>query len=168
MRYKLLRMEQRLNDWALVMLAFLKSDDISKQPVSNPLAAMIGRMPGVFITQNTGISGGGFNIEIRGRNSINNGTDPLYIVDGVPYASQLLPNLGANILGRTNNNVDAGGGNSLNFITPSEIESISVLKDADATAIYGSRGANGVVLIVTKKGKPGKPKVDINISNGGG
>ncbi len=82
-----------------------------------------------------------------------NGVDPLYIVDGVPYASQLLPNLGTSILQTTNGNGYAGGGNALNFISPSEIESISVLKDADATAIYGSRGANGVVLITTKKEK---------------
>jgi TonB-linked SusC/RagA family outer membrane protein len=133
----------------------VKGTDIQKQPVSNPLAALQGRMPGIFITQNTGMPGGSFNVLIRGKSSIENGTNPLYVIDGVPYTSTLL----------TNQN-PAGGGDPLNFINPSDIESIDVLKDADATAIYGSRGANGVVLITTKKGKSGKSKVDINLYSG--
>ncbi len=146
----------------------VRSEDIAKQPVSNPLAAMIGRVPGLLITQNSGTPGGGFNIQIRGRNSIQNGNDPFFIVDGVPYASKLLPNMGNDILGQTNSDFVAGAGNPLNFISPSEIESISILKDADATAIYGSRGANGVVLITTKRGKQGKAKATINLSSGVG
>ncbi len=142
----------------------IKSEDIARQPVSNPLAAMIGRIPGVFITQNTGVAGGGFNLEIRGKTSLENGNEPFYIIDGVPYMSQLLPNLADGILQTSNSR--GGGGNPLSFISPSEIESISVLKDADATAIYGSRGANGVILITTKKGKAGKSKVGVNFSSG--
>jgi len=136
----------------------VSAKEIGEQPVSNPLAAMEGRVPGMFITQNTGVPGGSFTVTIRGKNSISQGNDPLYIVDGVPYSSELLPNL--NQIGKS--------GNSLDFINPSDIESIDVLKDADATAIYGSRGANGVVLITTKKGKPGDMKVDFNISSGVG
>lgn len=133
----------------------VKAEDIEKQPVSNPLAALQGRVPGMIITQKTGMPGGGFTVQIRGQNSIANGNDPLYIIDGVPYVSQLLKNIGP-----------LAGGNPLSFINPSDIESIDVLKDADATAIYGSRGANGVVLITTKKGKFGQTKVDFNIYYG--
>ncbi len=88
---------------------------------------------------------------VRGKNSINSGNEPLYIIDGIPFASHLPPNLGAEILQRTNDNFVLGGGNPLNFISLSDIESISVLKDADATSIYGSRGTNGVILITTKR-----------------
>jgi TonB-linked SusC/RagA family outer membrane protein len=142
------------------------STEIKNQPVNNPLLALQGRMPGVFITQNTGVPGGGVNVQIRGRNSISNRNDPLFVIDGVPYSSQLLPNLAGNILQQSNENFAAGAGNPLSFINPSDIETISVLKDADATAIYGSRGANGVVLINTKKGRIGKSKASFNLSNG--
>lgn len=132
-------------------IAKVKAKEIAQQPVANPLAAMQGRMTGVYITQESGTAGGGFNIRIRGTNSIRaEGNEPLYIVNGMPYASQTLGNttLISGILPNTNN--------PLNTINPADIESIEVLKDADATAIYGSRGANGVVLITTKKGKQGK------------
>lgn len=135
----------------------IKSEEIAKQPVSNPLSAMQGRIPGLLISQSTGMPGGFVNVQIRGQNSISNGNDPLYIVDGVPFPSQLL-----------NNTNPAKGGSSLNFINPADIESIDVLKDADATAIYGSRGANGVILITTKKGRPGKAIVGVNVYGGVG
>lgn len=143
----------------------VKGEDIRKQPVTNPLAALQGRVPGMLITQNTGVVGGGFSVRIRGRNSITNGNDPLYVIDGIPYISGLLPSMGYNILGTSSNNTV---GNPLNYINPSDIESIDVLKDADATAIYGSRGANGVVLITTRRGKPGKTKVEVNANLGQG
>jgi len=136
----------------------VKGEDIRKQPINNPLAALEGRVPGMQIIQNTGMFGGGFSVQIRGKGSIASGTDPLYIIDGVPYASQLI----------TGNNLNPAGGSPLNFINPSDIESIDVLKDADATAIYGSRGANGVVLITTRTGKIGNAKVDINVYTGSG
>jgi TonB-linked SusC/RagA family outer membrane protein len=132
-------------------IAKITAKDIETQPVTNVLATMQGRMTGVSITQETGSAGGGFNIRIRGTNSIRTeGNEPLYIVNGMPYASQSLgsTNLISGILPNANN--------PLNNINPADIESIEVLKDADATAIYGSRGANGVVLITTKKGKQGK------------
>ena len=127
-------------------IATIKADVIDKQPVGNPLAAMQGHMSGVNIVQNTGVPGGGFSIEVRGRNFINGVTDPLYIVDGVPFGSQ---SLGSNDV---SSGIVAGNISPLNAIDPNSIESIEVLKDADATAIYGSRGANGVVLITTKRG----------------
>ncbi|PJJ07610.1 TonB-linked SusC/RagA family outer membrane protein [Flavobacterium sp. 1] len=145
-------------------IARITAKSIEKQPVTNVLAVMQGRMAGVNITQTTGVPGGGFNIQIRGRNSLRTeGNDPLYIIDGLPFASE---NVG-------NTNLSAGilpnaGINPLNGINPSDIENIEVLKDADATAIYGSRGANGVVLITTKKGRSNKTEVTINAYTGAG
>src|SRR5690606_3057491 len=126
----------------------ITAKEIGQQPVANPLAAMQGRMAGVNITQSSGTPGGGFDIQIRGRNSLRTeGNAPLYIVDGVPFLSESNSsrNLSASIFISTANS-------NLQLINPNDIESIEVLKDADATAIYGSRGANGVVLITTKKG----------------
>jgi len=142
----------------------VSAEEIERQPVINPLAAMQGRMSGVHITQTTGVPGGGFDIQIRGRNSLRaDGNDPLYIVDGVPYSSQTL---GSN---QVSGLILPGLGSSpLNNINPLDIASIEVLKDADATAIYGSRGANGVVLITTKRGKKGKVSLDINANIGFG
>lgn len=138
----------------------ITAKDIEKQPVTNVLATMQGRMAGVYITQNTGVSGGGFDIQIRGQNSLRpDGNRPLYIIDGVPYSSEAV---GSDLTGI----VIPGPTSPLNSINPSDIESIEVLKDADATAIYGSRGANGVVLITTKKGKEGKTKFTANFSGG--
>lgn len=143
-------------------IAKITSKDIEKQPVTNVLAAMQGRMAGVNITQETGVPGGGFNIQIRGINSLRaDGSEPLYIIDGVPYASQALS------YSQISTNMP-GDGSPLNSINPDDIQSIEVLKDADATAIYGSRGANGVVLISTKKGKQGKTQFSVNASKGAG
>lgn len=138
--------------------------EIENQPVANVLSAIQGRMSGVNITQGSGVPGGGYDIQIRGRNSLRSitnsdidGNQPLYVVDGVPiggkmtslYSGVVLP--GANI-------------NPLNSINSNDIESVEILKDADATAIYGSRGANGVVLITTKKGKSGRLGLQFNTS----
>jgi TonB-linked SusC/RagA family outer membrane protein len=140
----------------------ITSKDIETQPVTNVLATMQGRMAGVNVTQNTGVPGGGFDIKIRGQNSIrSDGNAPLYIIDGVPYASDPI---GSNLTGTTFPTVTS----PLNSINPDSIESIEILKDADATSIYGSRGANGVVLITTKKGKAGKTKFIVTASTGTG
>ncbi len=140
-------------------IAVIDAKTMEKQPVSNPLAAMQGYLSGVNIVQTTGVPGSGYSIEIRGRNFINGVSDPLYIVDGVPFGSQSLGSarLADQIVGE---NISP-----LNAINPNDIESIEVLKDADATAIYGSRGANGVVLITTKKGKAGKTRFDAHLSS---
>ncbi|KAA2239752.1 SusC/RagA family TonB-linked outer membrane protein [Chitinophaga agrisoli] len=149
----------------------VKGEDIAKQPVSNPLLALQGRVPGLFITQSTGLPGGGVTVRLQGTNSISSGNDPLYVIDGIPYASQLLPTWGS-VLGESGgmvvDGVAPGNGNPLSFINPSDIESIDILKDADATAIYGSRAANGAILITTKKGKAGKTKIDLNMQQGWG
>ncbi|PRZ23286.1 SusC/RagA family TonB-linked outer membrane protein [Flavobacterium granuli] len=146
-------------------IARITAKDIEKQPVTNVLAAMQGRMAGVNITQTSGVPGSGFEIQIRGRNSLRtDGNSPLYIVDGMPLGTESLGNssfLSGSIL-------PGAGVNTLSSLNPADIESIEVLKDADATAIYGSRGANGVVLITTKKAKGGKTTFTTNTFSGVG
>jgi len=144
----------------------VKAADIEKQPVTNALLALDGRVPGLFITQTTGLPGSGVTVRIDGKNSIANGNDPLYVIDGVPYISQLPPTV-TNVLG-TSGLSGAGAGNPMSFLNPADIESISVLKDADAISIYGSRAANGAVLITTKKGKPGPARFDVGFLDGWG
>jgi len=139
----------------------VSADEIESQPVSNPLSPIQGRMPGVFVSTQNGMPGGNIVVQIRGKGSINAGTDPLYIVDGVPFISEPL-----NFTFSTLSTGIGGSTSPLNSINPNDIESIEVLKDADATAIYGSRAANGVILITTKKGKDGKTKVDLNLNTG--
>ena len=140
-------------------ISTVKRKDIEKQPVNNPLLALQGRIPGISVEQSTGLPGSTIKVRIQGQNSISNGNAPLYVIDGVPYASQLLPSIGSSL---------GGDGNPLSFINPLDIESIDVLKDADATSIYGSRAANGAILISTKKGSVGKTRVDLNVRNGWG
>lgn len=137
----------------------VKGEEINNQPVTNILSTLAGRVPGLFIQQNTGVPGGDFTIRIRGRNSIDNGNDPLFIIDGVPFATQSLS------ASSTSQNIFLSA-SPLSSINNADIERIEVLKDADATAIYGSRGANGVILITTKKGKAGATKIDINMYSG--
>jgi len=141
-------------------IARITAKDIEKQPVTNVLAAMQGRMAGVNIVQSSGIAGSGFDIKIRGQNSLRtDGNAPLYIIDGVPYASDPIGvGYTATVMPLTTS--------PLNNINPGDIESIEILKDADATAIYGSRGANGVVLLTTKKGKAGKTTFSFNLNRG--
>lgn len=137
----------------------IQAAEIEAQPVGNLLAALEGRAPGVFVTQSNGLPGAGFSVRIRGQNSLFSGNDPLFLIDGVPFTNTSIS------LGATSAN---GPQSPFNSINPGEIESIEILKDADATAIYGSRGANGVVLITTKKGKIGKTKLEINVYTGRG
>lgn len=150
----------------------VSSTVISEQPVTNPLLALEGRVPGLVITQVNGINGGGVTVRIQGQNSINGGNYPLYVIDGIPYQSQMLSTVLGGPLGRSDipgNYAQfntATQGNPLSYINPADIENIEVLKDADATSIYGSRAANGAILITTKKGKAGTTKVDVNLQNG--
>lgn len=148
----------------------ISAKDIEKQPGTNVLQTMQATLPGVYITQTNGLPGAGINVLIRGANAIGlNGVKPnrpLYIIDGVPFLSEPI-NTAANTSLSNNVLPSAEGSTSpMNSINPSDIENIEVLKDADATAIYGSRGANGVVLITTKKGKAGKTKFNVNASTG--
>lgn len=149
-------------------IAKVSAKDIENQPVTNVLSAVQGRMAGVNIVQNTGTPGGGFDVQIRGRNSLRTyntaGMDantPLYVIDGVP----VITGNGFNS-GLSSAVLPYGDTNPLNTISAGDIENIEVLKDADATAIYGSRGSNGVILITTKKGKKGRTQVNANLSYG--
>ena len=147
----------------------ITAKDIENQPVSNPLAAMQGKLAGVQITENNGLPGAGYRVQIRGVGSLSNGTLPLYVIDGVPFTlyngSQPATD-GLNAYGVSGAN--GGETSPLGMINPDDIERIDVLKDADATAIYGSKGANGVVLITTKKGKTGKTKFNLDFYQGFG
>jgi TonB-linked SusC/RagA family outer membrane protein len=136
----------------------IKAEEIEQQPVAHILAALEGRVPGMVILQTTGLTGGSFQALIRGQGSIAAGNNPLFIVDGVPYPD--------GVFGM--NNSAKRGVSGLGLLNLNEVERVEVLKDADATAIYGSRGANGVVLITTKKGKPGKTSINLSMYNGHG
>ncbi len=146
-------------------ISTIKGDVIEKQPITNPILALAGRMSGVFITEGSGTSGANFNIVIQGQNSIAAGKLPLYIIDGVPFGSKPVERtVGA--IAAAPSIVGTEGFSPLNSLSPNDIESVSILKDADATAIYGSRAANGVVLITTKTGKKGKTKIDAEVYSG--
>lgn len=145
----------------------VKGEDIEKQPVNNPLLALEGRVPGLFIIQSSGLSGAAVTVRIQGQNSIANGNEPFYVIDGVPYYSQL-PSTGIDGILGSAVNTSGSAGSPFSYINPADIESVEILKDADATAIYGSRAANGAILITTKKGKVGKEKFDINLQQGWG
>lgn len=155
---------QRLSTGSSVSIS---AKDIEKQPVSNPILALQGRAAGVQITQNSGVANSSINVVIRGRSSLNTSivNNPLYVVDGVPYQSVLLQDILGNN-GGTGANAASPQGSPLNYINPNDIASIDVLKDADATAIYGSRGGNGVILITTKKGRIGQLSLGANITQG--
>lgn len=142
----------------------IKSEDFNQGVIVSPEQLIQGRSAGVQITNSSGEPGGGMNIRIRGTSSVRSGNGPLFVVDGVPLAGDDVSGGGQ----------DAGFGSSsarnpLNFLNPNDIASIDILKDASATAIYGSRGANGVVLITTKSGKSGAGSLsysfNIGISN---
>ena len=135
----------------------VKAEDFNKGVVTSPDQLIQGRVAGVQITQSSGEPGGASNIRIRGTSSIRAGNDPLVVVDGIPLGGG--GGAGSDIgLGRQS------ARNPLSFINPNDIASMDVLKDASATAIYGSRGANGVIIITTKKGKIGKPQINFNTS----
>ncbi|MBS1603312.1 MAG: SusC/RagA family TonB-linked outer membrane protein, partial [Bacteroidetes bacterium] len=147
------------------------SAEISDQPVSNPLAALSGLAPGLNIGFTSGAPGAAVKVQIRGQNSLSQSSfgtkpfdQPLFIVNGVPVAAQ---NFNINALNSLagSNYLDAYGGTSpFNGINPEDIESITVLRDAAATAIYGTQGANGVILITTKKGKAGKTRFSASVN----
>lgn len=130
-------------------VAAVTSEDFNGGVISSPEQLIQGKTAGVNIQQTSGEPGAGISINIRGANSVRANNNPLFVVDGVPLFGENTDAQGTS--GENAGNADVG--NPLNFLNPSDIESISVLKDASATAIYGSRGANGVVIITTKSGK---------------
>lgn len=124
-------------------IASVKADELTQTPIANVAQGLQSRVSGVQITQNSAAPGGNISVRIRGINSINGTSEPLYVIDGVQV-------------------VNSGGISDispLSTINPEDIESVDVLKDASSTAIYGSRGANGVVLITTKRGRSGSTRV---------
>ena len=126
----------------------VEADQLNKGLATSPADLLQGKTPGVQITTGGGAPGAGAKIRIRGGSSLSASNDPLIVIDGLPISS-----------------TDISGGDVLNTINPNDIESFSILKDASATAIYGSRASNGVILITTKKGKAGaKPRVNIDMS----
>jgi TonB-linked SusC/RagA family outer membrane protein len=134
----------------------ISGDDLTLMASPNFEQGMQGKIAGVQMTQTSAEPGGGISVKIRGTNSLLGSSEPLYVIDGFPMS---------------NNNSSRPGGwegqgslNLLSNLNPNDIESIQVLKDASATAIYGSRGANGVVIVTTKKGKAGSGKIDIDYS----
>lgn len=129
----------------------IKGSDIASVPVPSFDAALQGRAAGVQVSQQSGAPGGAVRIQVRGTGSVSSGTEPLYVVDGIP----VFQDIGG-----------IGGINPLAAINPNDIESIEVLKDAAAAAIYGSRGSNGVVLVTTKNGKRGQGKTTIDYNHG--
>jgi len=137
----------------------IKAEDIVKSNSSTFAEAIQGKIAGVRVNMQSGEPGAGINIEIRGASSINAGSQPLYVIDGIQIdvneSEVATSNLGTNTTG-----------NPLASINPADIESIDVLKDASAAAIYGARGANGVIIITTKSGKAGKTNITANLSHG--
>ena len=140
----------------------ISEKDFNRGVIASPEQLIQGRAAGVQITSASGEPGGGINIRIRGTSSVRAGNNPLFVVDGVPLSGD---------------NTNAGGGdvggyggssakNPLNFLNPNDIASIDILKDASATAIYGSRGANGVVIITTKSGQAGAGKLEYSYNLG--
>ncbi|UYQ94528.1 SusC/RagA family TonB-linked outer membrane protein [Chitinophaga horti] len=145
----------------------VSAKEIENTVVDNPVLALQGRVAGVIVTQTSGVPGAPIKVEIRGRTQLDGdiGADnePLFIIDGVPMA---VSNMGMSRL--TSAAAPAGkyGLNPLSTMNMSDIESMEVLKDADATAIYGSRGANGVILITTKRGKAGATRINADVRSG--
>lgn len=139
-------------------VAVVSTEDFNEGVISSPEQLIQGKTAGVQITQTSGEPGAGINLRIRGTSSVRSNNNPLFVVDGVPLAGDETSASGSDIgFGSSSSR------NPLNFINPSDIESISILKDASATAIYGSRGANGVVIITTKSGRGvSKGKFELN------
>lgn len=132
------------------------SKDFNKGAITTPEQLISGKVAGVQIISNGGAPGSGSTIRIRGGASLNASNDPLIVVDGVPLAPNRNPDGTPSI---------AGSPDPLSLINPNDIESMNILKDASATAIYGSRASNGVIIITTKKGKSGKPKFNFSTQN---
>lgn len=136
-------------------ISSISGKTVESLPIISPDQLIQGRAAGVVASSESGEPGGGMNIRIRGTTSITGSSDPLYVIDGVPIISN---NIAASTFGQPVN--------PLADLNPSDIESLEILKDASATAIYGARAANGVVLITTKRGKKGKPTVNVSMFGG--
>ena len=143
-------------------VATVSAKDFNKGTYTSADQLIQGKVAGVQMINNTGTPGGASTVKIRGNSTVTGSGQPLYVVDGVPLDGRS-PRPGLGDIGTGGSNP---GSNPLNFINPADIASIDILKDASATAIYGSRAAYGVVLITTKRGQSGLPKIDIGASYG--
>lgn len=144
-------------------VASVTAKDFNRGQINSPEQLLQGKVAGLQITNSSGQPGGLTIVKIRGNNSIRSGNNPLYVVDGVPLDGRTpRPNFSSTAVGTS------PASDPLTFINPNEIASVDVLKDASASAIYGSRGANGVILITTKKAAAGQTKVEANLSAGFG
>lgn len=143
-------------------VASVRLDDLKEGASTSVDQMLLGKSAGVNVVQSSGEPGGGFSVNIRGASSINGGVSPLYVIDGVPIDNSRPVSQGS-IVGFSDNRSPR---NPMSSINPADIESLEILKDASATAIYGSRGANGVILITTKSGKAEKMKVSYSGSVG--
>lgn len=142
-------------------VASIKSKDFNQGVMTSPDQLIQGKVAGVQMINNSGAPGGAATIRIRGNASVRSGNQPLFVVDGFPLDGRTArPGVNIGGIGQT---PDA---NPLNFINTNDIASIDILKDASATAIYGSRGANGVVIITTKRGQTGQPRIDVSATAG--
>ena len=139
----------------------LRSDKLEGIPLGSVEQTLQGNIAGLQSVMGNGQPGANVSVRIRGQGSISASSEPLYVIDGIPTTSGNLVTGGDNDL-----NFNAESTNPLATINPNDIESVTVLKDASATAIYGSRGANGVILITTKSGKEGRTKIDFNTQIG--
>lgn len=139
-------------------MSSLQEEDFNKVSGASPEQMMQGRVAGVEITSNNGEPGAGASITVRGASTFRSGAQPLYVIDGIPMDMQ---NLSPD--GSATGGIGSTATNPLSFLNPDDIESINILKDASAAAIYGSRGANGVILVKTKKGKEGKVMVNYSV-----
>jgi TonB-linked SusC/RagA family outer membrane protein len=165
---KLLADQQLLNDVVVIgygstskrastgAISNIKATDIQDRPVTGLDQAMQGQLAGVQVTSASGTPGGAVTVRVRGVSTLSAGSQPLYVVDGTPIQTT------------SNSQVGFGNGvtNPLNDINPADIESIDVLKDASASAIYGSRASNGVVIITTKRGRSGRTNIDLDYYTG--
>ncbi|BEG97772.1 SusC/RagA family TonB-linked outer membrane protein [Bacteroides sedimenti] len=138
-------------------IASVKSEDILRTAPATINQALQGKIAGVLVSQSDGAPGAGISIQIRGANSFTTSAEPLYVIDGVPFNTGNAPDTDY-ATKQTNN--------PLSLINPRDVKSIEVLKDASATAIYGSRGANGVILITTKNGSEGRTKIELSANYG--
>jgi iron complex outermembrane receptor protein len=146
-------------------VAAISNKDFNQGVLLSPQQSIQGKVTGVNIAQNSGKPGGSNTIRIRGGTSLTQSNDPLYVIDGVPISSTA--GVGqANVNAYSTNIFDMEPTNPLMTLNPDDIESVTVLKDASAAAIYGSRGANGVIVITTKRGLAGNPRVSLNASVG--
>ena len=155
---------------ATTSTSVVTTEDLARVPAPTVDKALQGKVAGAVISQNSGAPGGGVQIQIRGNNTIIGGADPLFVVDGVIYSNATIPTGLSSVTGSSANR---GSGdqqddavNRIADLNPQDIESIEILKSAAAASIYGSKAANGVVVITTRRGRAGRPRVDLLLTGG--